>query len=157
MRKFKLFVLILIILFATPRCVEKQEKQEKNDVIIEEIKSDSTNQFTELTIENVVLYLKLFEVKHIDIVLAQSILETRYYKCSECSLDSNNIFGFRSSTGYYSYCHYVQSIADYKDWQKRKYDGQQNYYQFLKEVGYAEDLNYTNKLKYIVTQIQEYL
>ena len=36
-----------------------------------------------------------------------------------------------------------------KNWQIRKYDNKKNYYQFLKDIGYAEDPLYENKLKRI--------
>ena len=168
MRKLKLilssliFPLLVLMLFTMSICVETPQKDliiEKN-VVINDLPKDSITfeTFTsQPTIENVLLYLRLFEVQHVEIVLAQSILETKYYKCTECSLDSNNIFGFQADQGYFSYDNWILSVADYKDWQDRLYDGSMNYYYFLEEVGYAEDTEYTNKLRYIITQIQKYL
>ena len=45
------------------------------------------------TIEEVKLELIKQNVEHPEIVLAQSILETGWYKCKNCSMDKNNIFG----------------------------------------------------------------
>jgi len=78
--------------------------------------TQTTNEvYTELLKQN---------VKHPDIVLAQSILETGWYKCKDCSLDKNNLFGDK-----------------YKD-----------YYDFLSKIGYASDPNYINKLKILIAK-----
>lgn len=95
--------------------------------------------------------LKKSNVEHADIVLAQSKLETGYYT-SQLVRSHNNLFGFRTSKGYLKFSHWKESIDYYKRWQKRKYDGDPDYYRFLVEIGYAEDPNYTNKLKKIVNE-----
>tara|TARA_R110002020_G_scaffold148779_1_gene324811 strand:+ start:4825 stop:5223 length:399 start_codon:yes stop_codon:yes gene_type:complete len=86
-----------------------------------------------------------------EIVLAQSILETGWYKCKNCSLRKNNIFGFWYKGAYIEYSSWQESVSYYARWQSRHYDGG-DYYEFLKKVGYAEDPEYCNKLKIIVNE-----
>ena len=104
---------------------------------------------TELNIENVQRYLILFDIESSDIVLRQSLLETGNFTSYICK-ENNNIFGFRKSKHtYYTYPHWIMSIAAYKVWQERVYDkcSHKNYYDFLLNIGYAEDVEYINKLK----------
>jgi hypothetical protein len=48
-----------------------------------------------LNAENVYKSLLEHGIKHPEIVVKQTILETGWYKCKYCSLSENNIFGFR--------------------------------------------------------------
>jgi len=91
--------------------------------------------------------LEAYGVKHVDIVLRQSILETGWYKCKDCSLDNNNLFGFISSKGgYMKFDTWQESVKEYSVWQHRFYKSG-DYYAFLQRIGYAEDKTYINKLK----------
>ena len=91
--------------------------------------------------------LEAYGVKHVDIVVRQSVVETGWYKCTKCSLDKNNLFGFISSKGgYMKFDTWQDSVKEYAVWQKRFYKGG-DYHVFLKRIGYAEDPNYINKLK----------
>jgi len=91
--------------------------------------------------------LEAYGVKHADIAVRQSVLETGWYKCTNCSLDNNNLFGFISSKGgYMKFDTWQESVKEYAVWQKRFYKGG-DYYEFLKRIGYAEDPSYINKLK----------
>ena len=91
--------------------------------------------------------LEAYGVKHVDIVVRQSVLETGWYKCNNCSLDNNNLFGFISSKGgYMKFDTWQDSVKEYAVWQRRFYKGG-DYHSFLKRIGYAEDPNYIDKLK----------
>lgn len=87
-----------------------------------------------------------------DIVLAQSILETGHFK-SHCCLQRNNLFGLRNRDGtYMSFNHWTESVESYKKY-IQKYDEPPNdYYRYLDSLGYAEDPDYINKLKEIVSK-----
>ena len=102
--------------------------------------------------------LKKQDVKHPEIVLAQSILETGWYKCSECSMDVNNIFGLWNSKEqkYFPYASWKKSIGGYKRGIQYKYFKKEytDYYQFLEELGYASDPHYITKLKSIVEKLE---
>ena len=88
------------------------------------------------------------EVKHVDIVLRQSILETGWFSCTQCSLQKNNLFGFRYKKKYLEFETIEESVAYYKKWQNKHYNGG-NYYKFLQKIGYATDPEYIKLLKAI--------
>ncbi len=96
------------------------------------------------------------EIKFADIVLRQAILETGWFTSYNC-LVRNNLFGMKGGVkcsenpnGYKIYDNWIQSIRAYKRWQRHNYgDSDQNYYEFLKGIGYAESPNYIEKLKSI--------
>ncbi|CAG5080817.1 glucosaminidase domain-containing protein [Parvicella tangerina] len=102
----------------------------------------------ELTPENVYAQLEKFEIRHPEIVLRQSILETGWYGCKYCSLEHNNIFGFRYKKKYLEFNNWVEAVKYYKKWQDKRYKGG-DYYTFLKKVGYATSKTYISKLKSI--------
>ena len=102
----------------------------------------------ELTPENVYAQLEKFGVQHPEVVLRQSILETGWYECEYCSLEHNNIFGFRYKKKYLEFNNWVEAVKYYKKWQDKRYKGG-DYYAFLKEVGYATSKTYISKLKSI--------
>lgn len=103
----------------------------------------------ELTLENVRKELEKQGVKHVDIVLRQAIVETGWFKCKHCSLKSNNIFGFSfNGKDYLEFENWVESVAYYKQWQDKLYEGG-DYYQFLDDIGYAVKGTYVAYLKQI--------
>lgn len=90
--------------------------------------------------------LEAYGVKHVDIVLRQSILETWWYKCKNCSLDNNNLFGFLYKGKYLKFDTWEDSVKYYHWWQEQLYKGG-DYYAFLKRIGYATEPTYINRLK----------
>lgn len=93
-----------------------------------------------------------------EIVTAQAILETGWFKCEQCSFRFNNIFGFRLSykstednpSGYLIFNHWKESVAYYKTWQDKHFTSG-SYFEFLVERGYAENMNsYIEKLNWII-------
>lgn len=92
--------------------------------------------------------LTKLDVKHKDIVLAQSKLETGFYS-SQLVRTHNNLFGFRTKKGYLRFDTWEESCEYYKKWQAKRYK-KGDYYKFLVEIGYAEDPQYTTKLKKII-------
>ena len=91
-----------------------------------------------------------FGLKHIDIVVAQSILETGHYNSENC-IKYNNLFGLYNSrrNQYYKFDVWWKSICAYRDMIQYRYkDG--DYYEWLKKIGYAEDPKYIPKIKGIV-------
>jgi len=100
--------------------------------------------------------LKKQNVLFPEIVLAQSILETGWYKCERCSMDKNNLFGLWNSSKkeYFSYDTWQESIGGYKRGIQYKYYRKEykSYYEFLTDIGYAEDPKYISKLKQIASK-----
>jgi len=95
------------------------------------------------------------EIKYPDIVMKQIILETGWLKCNNCSLDSNNIFGFWYKKAYKRFDDWKEGIIYYKQWQEKWYRGG-DYYAFLECIykgskgdckRYAIDPLYIDKLK----------
>lgn len=122
---FWIILLALFIVMLIGNTIKAQTYQEVKDYI-----NDST------------------DIKHKDIVLRQSILETGWYNCTNCSMDKNNIFGWYYKKKYLSFKHWKESVIYYERWQSRHYiEG--DYYAFLVKRGYATDTNYINKLKSI--------
>ena len=85
----------------------------------------------ELTPKNVYQYCIEQEVQYPEIVTAQAIWETGWFQCNDCSLDSNNLFGFNTGGPYFKYADWKESVDAYKRWQDNYYDPNRNYYDFL--------------------------
>ena len=84
-------------------------------------------------------------IPHPEVVLAQARLETGNFTSRVCKA-KRNLFGIRAGKKYKSYARWQDSVADYKRRISSRYRGG-DYYAFLRRIGYAEDKNYTNKLK----------
>ena len=92
-------------------------------------------------------------IVHPKIVLAQAKLETGNYTSKVC-LTHNNLFGLRKPDGsYYKFNHWTESVIAYRDFVQYKYRPPNDYYQFLADIGYAEDKAYIEKVKEIVNQV----
>jgi hypothetical protein len=100
--------------------------------------------------------LRRLGVKHPRIVLAQSLLETGHYKSAVCK-SHNNLFGFRVKSGYLRFKDWKDCCAYYKRWQDRHYKPKEHksYYGFLRHIGYAEDPEYTAKVKTITDELNK--
>lgn len=85
-------------------------------------------------------------IEHPDIVYHQSLLETGRYKCTKCSLDNNNLFGFYYKGKYLWFDTWQESVAYYKWWQDKLYRGG-DYFEFLDRVGFATSAGYIHELK----------
>ena len=103
--------------------------------------------------EDLIAAMDYYGVKHPEIVYAQAVLETGHFKSDLC-LNGNNLFGLYNSKKhrYYTFDHWKDCIIAYKEMIQYKYKDGDDYLNFLKEIGYAEDPEYINKLKRIVNQ-----
>lgn len=100
-----------------------------------------------LTKENVLAQLNKYNIPHPDIVLRQSIHETNHYTSNVCR-KYNNIFGIMKGGKYVKYNSWNDCIKDYKNKISKRYKSG-DYYEFLTNLGYAEDPDYVIKLKKI--------
>lgn len=98
--------------------------------------------------------LDFYDIQHKDIVYAQAVLETGHFKSKGCTVD-NNLFGLYNSTKgeYHKFEHWVESVKAYKEWIQNKYDGKQDYYEFLTKINYAQDTRYVDTIKLLVNQL----
>ena len=99
--------------------------------------------------------LQYYDIKHPIIVKAQAILETGGFTSNLC-IKNNNLFGLYDSKNkrYYSYNHWWESIEAYKKLIQKKYNNSKYYYMFLKDIKYAEDKEYINKVKKIAEELE---
>lgn len=138
---------LLINLFTPKTTVVYKEINRPNQTII---LADTIKPYSSLMDSNVYREIVSNNIYHPDIVLAQAKLETGNYKSKVCTA-YNNLFGLRKPDGsYYKFNSWKESVKAYKDWVQNKYTPPNDYYDFLDSIGYAEDGNYTNKLKDMV-------
>lgn len=134
----------------SPYNVEKYTEKAK---VVVNIKQDTIPKFiSQSPKEGLCEALKYYNIKHPDIVYRQAILETGNFTSGGCKKD-NNLFGlYNSRKGkYYTFKHWSESVEAYKKYIQSKYKSG-DYYQFLKNLGYAEDPNYIKKLKSLETE-----
>jgi flagellum-specific peptidoglycan hydrolase FlgJ len=113
-----------------------------------------------LTPELFIKALYFAEVIEPEIVLKQALIETGHFT-SDMLWRNNNVFGMRlarvrettavKQMNYHAYYdHWYDSVKDYKLLQEyyiSRGRDLNNYYSFLREIGYATDPNYILKLK----------
>lgn len=101
--------------------------------------------------EGLIEALEYYKVKHPQTVYAQAVLETGHFKSDLC-LNGNNLFGLYNSKKhrYYTFDHWKDCIIAYKEMVQYKYKDGDDYLNFLKEIGYAEDSKYICKLKELI-------
>lgn len=95
--------------------------------------------------------LEYYGVEHPQIVYAQAVLETGHFKSDLC-LNDNNLFGLYNSKKhrYHTFAHWKDCVIAYKRMVQYKYKDGDDYLNFLKEIGYAEDPEYICKLKELI-------
>ena len=90
-----------------------------------------------------------YNIQHSDIVVSQAILETGNFKSDLC-LNQNNLFGLYNSCRdeFFSFDHWTKSVKAYRDKIQYRYQSG-DYYDWLINIGYAEDTCYISKLKLV--------
>ena len=133
-------ILLILISFSSFSNVELETNSVATKVVITKLP---------FSLENLDYVLQQYEVLHRDIVIKQFILETGWGKSYNFK-KRNNLFGLYDSRkhAYFEFTHWTESVKGYRDLVQFKYKGG-DYYKFLKELGYAEDPGYINKLKKI--------
>jgi hypothetical protein len=139
-------LLTYVIVGATPMI--------NNALVAEPVVEVKVEEPLPLTIENIEVEIIANKIEHPDIVLRQSVWESGWYRCNDCSLRYNNPFGFRHTSwvdkgnplGYLKFDTWQDAVVYYKKWQAKRYKGG-DYYEFLTKIGYAEDPKYISNLK----------
>ena len=127
-----------------------QPKEGENETEVANIKWRQSHFI--LSEENLYNELVAQEIDFPEIVQAQAVLETGHFKSHAC-LERNNLFGLRKGDGtYMSFAHWTLSVSAYKRYIQKYNHPPEDYYRYLKELGYAEDPNYIAKLKEIVSR-----
>jgi len=126
-------------------------------LLVEEVNKFSEDKFVEK--------LKELGFKYPHIVMAQAILETGGFKSSVFQ-ENHNLFGMKEATSrlnlakgtennHASYANWEDSVLDYALWCSTYANGansENEYFQILNSLGYAEDGTYEMKLKEIITK-----
>lgn len=115
-------------------------KLEQPYFFLEEIPNDSL-------VHEACLYYGLHEP---EIVMVQAVLETGHFRSDNC-LIHNNLFGLYNShrKEYFKFDHWTESVKAYRDMIQYRLKENEDYYTFLKRIGYAEDPKYITKVKNI--------
>jgi hypothetical protein len=114
--------------------------------------------FQAQTVNEVWNYANNIGIEQSHIVVAQSILETGWYKCNNCSIAYNNLFGFRVNGEYLKFTHWKHSVDYYKNWQRRHYTGG-DYYQFLTCIPFSNGscYAYAEKMDTYIVKLEQIL
>ena len=119
--------------------------------VVHIVNEEQPDFFSKSPQEGLIEALEYYGVKHPQIVYAQAVLETGHFKSDLC-LNGNNLFGLYNSKKhrYYTFDHWKDCIIAYKEMIQYKYKDSDDYLNFLKEIGYAEDSEYICKLKELI-------
>lgn len=102
-----------------------------------------------LTEENLFNELVAQGVDYPEIVLAQAILETGNFQSYSCKT-RNNLFGLKRKDGtYIIFDHWTDAVHAYKKYIQKYKEIPTDYYEFLNNLGYAEDSVYVERVKQI--------
>ena len=103
-----------------------------------------------ITVEGLYKACDYYNIQYPDIVIAQALLESGFFKSDLC-LEHHNLFGLYNSRtkDYYHFDHWTESVKAYRDKVQYKYK-EGDYYEWLQELGYAEDTLYIPKVKNLV-------
>lgn len=144
-------MLIINLVVITLLYIQEGKASEPNECTPDTISEPEF--ISQLPSEGLISALEYYEIKHPDIVYAQAILETGYFKSSVC-INKNNLFGLYNSkkNEYYSFNHWSESVLAYREWIQKRYKPPEDYYDFLQRIRYASDPQYVYKLREIVTR-----
>lgn len=95
-----------------------------------------------LNVDNVRQYIRLKGIRWPNIVWAQCMVETGYLTCTNCCLQKNNLFGFMIGRKCMEFPNWQSSVDYYARWQIRNMNPGEDYFAFLKRIGYAEFKDY---------------
>ena len=144
--------IILIILF----CFVSMSFHDVN-VIPKQQDVEDTSFLNVNELNDSILYLALvhYEVKYPKAVLAQAKLESGNYTSSHYR-NRNNFLGLYNSRRkeYFRFNHWSECILTYKNMVEYKLKEGEDYYQFLKRIGYAENPNYIKLVKQIENNLE---
>lgn len=143
-----IILLILLLFFISPN--------------ISMVNREYTHQdFTEIsTLNDTILYYALlhYEVKHPTAVLAQAKLESANFQ-SSLFKRHNNFLGLYNSRKreYFKFKHWIECLLKYKQcFQSRSlnYSTDEEYINYLLEIGYATDPLYKDKIMRIINNLE---
>jgi hypothetical protein len=117
-----------------------------------------------LTIEQVWAEINYCELKHPEIVLAQSIWETNWEYSTTNAVKRQNLFGLKGGKksesnkyGYKIFEHWTESVDDYKNRIQNRYIEREDYFQFLIRIKYFQEdpKIYISNIKSIIKRLKQ--
>lgn len=145
---------LVIMAIVTLMYIHEGNSINKKELIIESDTVDTIPSFyNKLAKDGILEALEYHNILYPEIVYAQAILETGYFKSTGC-IEHNNLFGlYNSKTNqYHKFNHWEESIIAYKNWIQYRYKPPEDYYVFLQRINYATDPTYISKVKQIVNK-----
>lgn len=108
----------------------------------------------QISIENIYTVCDSIGLHHKEIIVAQGIIESATFT-SPLFKRNNNFLGLYNSRTdkYFYFDHWTDCLIGYRDMIQYRYREGEDYYHFLERIGYAEDSNYVNKVKRIVSKL----
>lgn len=168
MKKIIIMLMILFTFFIINNNVAKQDKELKIVTVVDTLVIEKNKQTLELSEKAVFTYMKKINMRFPKVVYSQSKLESGNWN-SRLFITQNNMFGMtKAGTRPHVQIHKEDSrYAYYESWQKSIIDyalyqsyviptsikTADQYFDYLKKSGYAEDPNYIRKLKTMVESI----
>ena len=152
----KIFVIAISVVFIISTLVVFTHSNKVEEPENVEVRLEQPEFFLEdvPTKELVMQACEYYNIQYPEIVVAQSILETGYYRSKNCKVN-NNLFGLYNSNkkDYYKFNHWTESVEAYYTLVQYRYK-EGDYYNWLQTIGYAEDSLYINKVKEIVKRYE---
>jgi uncharacterized FlgJ-related protein len=156
----KKFILLFVCVVVACSFVVKNEK--KKIVKTPQVATGDT-----LNIDNLIQTVWALPFRHKNIVIAQAILETGWFKSDNC-INNNNLFGMRRSfaristsdkeiNGYAHYTDWKQSVIDYYILQSVRESiirtTKDQYYRYLDKTYSEVGVSYSTQLKNIIKRL----
>lgn len=102
-----------------------------------------------LTLDNYLDVCELYGISDAEIVYAQSCLESGHFR-SKRYKEKRNHLGIRAGKSYAEYNYWTLCLKAYADKVAYRKKKNENHYDFLLRIGYAEDPEYVSKVKSVV-------
>lgn len=148
MKKKVLIILMISIVFAADYSLHHliHSNQEQEEMIL--LPEHPFYLLDEVNEEVLYNTLKHYDFPNPAIITAQAVLESGNFKSRLCK-NNNNLFGLYNSRtmSYYKFDSWISCVFAYKQFILNKYNSEEDYYEFLNRIGYAEDSLYENKVK----------
>lgn len=148
MKKKVLITLIISIVFAAGYSLHHliHSNQEQEEMIL--LPEHPFYLLDEVNEEVLYNTLKHYDFPSPAVITAQAVLESGNFKSRLCK-NNNNLFGLYNSRtmSYYKFDSWISCVFAYKQFILNKYNSEEDYYEFLNRIEYAEDSLYENKVR----------
>lgn len=148
MKKKVLIILMISIVFAAGYSLHHliHSNQEQEEMIL--LPEHPFYLLDEVNEEVLYNTLKHYDFPSPAIITAQAVLESGNFKSRLCK-NNNNLFGLYNSRtmSYYKFDSWISCVFAYKQFILNKYNSEEDYYEFLNRIEYAEDSLYENKVR----------